>query len=123
MITSREFLDLVLDQMADFGCVTARRMFGGVGIYRNGVMFALIADDVLYLKAAPSNIQDFDAEDLEPFTYRTGGGKKAVMSYRRAPFRCLEDEDSMTEWCRKAFAAACEGPDRRRARMRQSGSR
>jgi DNA transformation protein len=86
MITSREFLDLVLDQMADFGCVTARRMFGGVGTYWNGVMFALIADDVLYLKAAPSNIQDFDAEDLEPITYRTGGGKKAVMSYRRAPF-------------------------------------
>jgi DNA transformation protein len=40
---------LVLEQMADFGFVTARRMFGGAGIYRDGMMFALIADDVLYL--------------------------------------------------------------------------
>jgi DNA transformation protein len=111
LTASREFLDLVLEQMADFGCVTARSMFGAVGIYRGGVMFALIADDVLYLKATPSNIPDFDAEGLEPFTYRREG-KKTVMSYRRAPVRCLEGHDSMTEWCRKAWAAASEEPER-----------
>jgi DNA transformation protein len=31
------------------GRSVARRMFGGFGLYCDGVMFALIADDVLYL--------------------------------------------------------------------------
>ncbi len=107
MAASREFLDYVLDQMALFGRVTARRMFGGAGIYRDGIMFALIADDVLYLKASSANSPDFEAEGLEPFTYAVADGVKTIMSYRRAPARCLEDQQAMAEWCRKAWTAAC----------------
>lgn len=115
MAASREFLEYVLDQMALFGGATARRMFGGAGIYRDGVMFALVADDVLYLKSTPSNSPDFEAEGLEPFTYAKADGVKTVMSYRRAPARCLEDPQAMAEWCRKAWGAACERPKKRRA--------
>jgi len=127
MAASREFLDYVLEQMALFGVARARRMFGGAGIYRDGLMFALIADDVLYLKAAPSNSADFDAEGLEPFNYAAAGGKRTVMSYRRAPARCLEDPQAMAEWCRKAWAAASEGSRKRRLkppeRVRRNRSR
>src|SRR5262245_1838383 len=127
MVASREFLDYVLEQMALFGVARARRMFGGAGIYRDGVMFALIADDVLYLKATPSNSADFDAEGLEPFNYAAAGGKRTVMSYRRALARCLEDPHAMAEWCRKAWAAASEGSRKRRLkppeRVRRNRSR
>ena len=116
MAASRDFVELVLEQMASR--TTARRMFGGVGIYRDGIMFALIADDVLYFKVASSNRHDFDVEGLEPFTYTARAGKKTVMSYRRAPVRCLEDQDSMAEWSRKAWAAACEKPQTRRSRKK-----
>jgi DNA transformation protein and related proteins len=114
LATSREFVEFVLEQMS--AGASARRMFGGVGIYRDGVMFALIADDVLYFKVTPSNNHDYDAEGLESFAYKTAGGRRTVMSYRRAPACCMDDRDSMAEWSQKAWAAACEKPKRRQPR-------
>jgi len=104
--TSAEFLDFITEQMAGFGPVTARRMFGGAGIFRDGVMFALIAGEVLYLKADDTTKARFEAEGLGPFTYATSRESRTVMSYWRAPSRCLDDPDEMTDWCRAAFAVA-----------------
>ncbi len=106
MSTSAEFLAFVTEQMAGFGPVDVRRMFGGAGVFRDGVMFALIADEVLYLKADETTEADFKAEGLAPFTYQTKRNPRTVMSYWRAPERCLDDPDDMTEWCRNAFAVA-----------------
>ena len=47
MSVSDEFLAFVLDLLDAWGGVTARKMFGGAGLYRDGVMFALVADDGL----------------------------------------------------------------------------
>ncbi|NJM30820.1 MAG: TfoX/Sxy family protein [Rhizobiales bacterium] len=92
--------------MAEFGTVSIRKMFGGAGVYRDSLMFALVADDVLYLKADAESRKDFDAEGLPPFVYEAAGGKRTVMSYFRAPEACLDDPGQMAEWCRKAYAAA-----------------
>jgi len=100
------FTDFLKEQMAGFGPVSVKRMFGGAGIYRDGLMFALVADDVLYLKADDASRAGFEAERLGPFVYEAKGGKKAVMSYWRAPERCLDDPDEMAAWCRIAYAAA-----------------
>ena len=59
MSVSDEFLLYVLDQFSDWGNVSARRMFGGAGLYRDGKMFGLIADDVAYLKVDDSNREEF----------------------------------------------------------------
>ena len=40
MPLSDEFLAYVLDQFSLWGDVTARKMFGGAGLYRDGKMFA-----------------------------------------------------------------------------------
>jgi iron-sulfur cluster assembly protein len=85
---------------------SARRMFGGAGVFRDGLMFALIINEVLYLKADEATEGDFKAEGLSPFTYETKRDTRTVMSYWRAPERCLDDPDDMTEWCRKAYAVA-----------------
>ena len=106
MSVSTEFLDFIAEQMVQFGPVTARRMFGGAGIFRGGVMFALIAGEVLYLKADAVTKVDFETEGLKPFTYATKHGPNTIMSYWRAPSRCLDDPEEMEIWCRKAFAAA-----------------
>lgn len=103
---SGQFGDFLKEQMAGFGSVSIRRMFGGLGIYSDGLMFALVASDVLYLKADAESANDFEAEDLRPFTYATSSGENTITSYRRAPSRCFDDPDEMTLWCRKAFAAA-----------------
>ncbi len=81
-------------------------MFGGAGLFRDGLMFALIADDVLFFKVDAESAADFEAENLAAFTYITKKGDKGVMSYRRAPERCLDDPDQMVEWAIKGFYAA-----------------
>jgi DNA transformation protein and related proteins len=106
MAASAEYLDFITEQLSDFGPVTVRRMFGGAGIFRDGLMFALIAGETLYLKADNVLQGEFEALSLPPFTYGAKGAKRTVMSYWRAPEACLDDRDEMTEWARKAFAAA-----------------
>lgn len=106
MPTSAEYLDFIKEQFSGFGPVTVRRMFGGAGVYQDGLMFALIADETLYLKADSVSRGEFEALSLPPFTYTAKGEKKIVMAYWRAPEACLDDLDEMTLWARKAFAAA-----------------
>ena len=94
------------DLFSAFGRVTVRRMFGGAGIYAEGVMFALIADGVIYLKTDEENAPAFEREALPPFTYATKNGRRGVMSYRRMPDRLYDDPDELVAWTRAAVAAA-----------------
>jgi DNA transformation protein len=106
MATSAGYLDFIKEQFSGFGPVTVRRMFGGAGVYHDGLMFALIADEMLYLKADSVSRGEFEALKLPPFTYTAKGEKKIVMAYWRAPETCLDERDEMTLWAGKAFAAA-----------------
>lgn len=100
-----EFVEHVLELLAPFGSVSARRMFGGFGIYRDALMFALVAGDVLYLKADTENRGEFEEAGSEPFSY-TVRRKQVILSYWRAPEEALENAESMRTWARSAFAAA-----------------
>ncbi|HUV35707.1 MAG TPA: TfoX/Sxy family protein [Patescibacteria group bacterium] len=104
MAVSEAYLRYVVDQLAVFGPVAPRRMFGGAGLYRNGTMFALIADDVLYFKVDDSNRQDYETMDSEPF--RPYAGKTTVMSYYEVPADIVENRDELAAWAIGAYAAA-----------------
>lgn len=106
MAASAEFIAFLKEQMAGFGPVTSRRMFGGAGLYRDGTIFALVVDDTLYLKIDAGSRADFEAEALGPFTYDTKLGERTITSYWRCPERCLDDPAEMTLWCAKAWGAA-----------------
>jgi TfoX/Sxy family transcriptional regulator of competence genes len=67
MAVSDEFIDYVIDQLLAWGEVSARKMFGGAGLYCDGRMFGLIADDVAYLKVDDSNREDFVKAGAAPF--------------------------------------------------------
>jgi DNA transformation protein len=105
MTADREFVGYVVESLRDLGPVRARRMFGGHGIFMNGLMFGLIADDQLYLKVDDGNRAAFEAEGLQPFTYN-GKGKPVAMSYREAPSEGFDDPEILCEWAREAYAAA-----------------
>ena len=105
MARSSEFVDFVLESLEPLGGVSARRMFGGWGIYKDGVMFALIAYDQLYLKVDDDNRAAFEARGLQPFIY-TGKGRPIRMSYREAPGEGFDDPDILCDWARGACAAA-----------------
>jgi DNA transformation protein and related proteins len=102
---SAGFLDFLKEQMAGFGPVTVRRMFGGAGLYHDGLMFGLVADDTLYFKIDDEALPAFEREGSSPFVYGAKG-HKATMSYRRAPGVCLDDPEEMVRWARIAYAAA-----------------
>jgi DNA transformation protein len=106
MTASDGYIDFLKEQLAGLGPVAVRRMFGGAGVYCGGVMFALIADATLYLKADEATRGDFEAEGLEPFRYQAKGGRSTVMSYWRAPERLYDEPEEMLAWARKALAAA-----------------
>lgn len=107
MTASEGFKDFITDQLASFGPVRIRNMFGGAGVYADDVMFALIADDTLYLKADESSVPAFEAEGMGPFTYKAEGRKPIAMSYWELPPRLLEEADELAEWARQAQTIAC----------------
>lgn len=100
-----EFVEHVIEMMAPWAVVRARRMFGGYGLYREATMFALVTDETLYLKADELNRDRFIAARSSPFVYE-GGGRRIEMSYWRAPDECLDEPAQMAEWCKLAWEAA-----------------
>ncbi|PIW30622.1 MAG: transcriptional regulator [Rhodospirillales bacterium CG15_BIG_FIL_POST_REV_8_21_14_020_66_15] len=105
MTMSRDFKEHLLDLLATLGPVEARRMFGGGGLYLDGTMFALVADDVLYLKADDGNREDFEAAGVPPFTYQRRG-KSVALGYFQAPEDILDDAEELSAWSRRAWEAA-----------------
>lgn len=82
-----------------------RRMFGGHGIFCDGVMFALIADEVLYLKVDCESWPVFADAGCEPFVYEKRG-KPIEMSYWTVPEDTAEDVENLRPWAHLALAAA-----------------
>lgn len=93
------------DLLAPLGGVSFRRMFGGHGVYRDGLMFGLVAFDTFYLKVDDENRARFEAEGLGPFVYE-GKGKPMVLSYHRPPDAALDDASEMRPWAESGYAAA-----------------
>ncbi|CAL94908.1 TfoX/Sxy family protein [Azoarcus olearius] len=100
-----EFTDHLVETFAALGAVRARRMFGGHGLYLDGVMFGLVVDDVLYLKADAQTLPRFAELGLPCFEYARNG-RTVQVSYHRAPDEVLESPDAAAQWGRLALAAA-----------------
>lgn len=102
--------DHIRELFVVFGAVSVRRMFGGAGLYADGVMFGLVSDGQIYLKADAATAAAFEREGCGPFEYGTKAGKRAVMSYWRLPDRLYDDPDDLAQWAKRALAAAQRKP-------------
>lgn len=102
MAVSDDYLEYILDQFSAWGDVTSRKMFGGAGLYREGKMFGLVADNVLYLKVDDTNRDRFVAAGSAPF--KPYPDKPAMKSYYEIPPEILEDSDKLIEWARVSLA-------------------
>ncbi len=100
-----EYIEHLEEVFEVFGPITVRRMFGGYGIYHNGLMFALVADDTLYLKADAENRGYFDDAGLGPFEYNKSG-KVVKLSYYQAPDEIMDDREQAADCARRSFEAA-----------------
>ena len=98
--------DYIRDLFSEFGTVHIRRMFGGAGIYAGDLMFGLVSDELIYLKADAGTVSAFERENCAPFQYTTKHGKRAVMSYWRLPDRLYDNPAELSQWARQALAVA-----------------
>lgn len=96
------FLTHILELLKPLGGVTARAMFGGYGLYRNGKMFAIVVEGELFFKVTGKVQAEYEARGLKPFTYERQG-KPVSLSYFQAPAECLDDAHPMEEWARKSL--------------------
>ena len=87
-----------------FGRVSARRMFGGHGIFHEGRMFGLVSGERLYLKTDEESRAKFEAKGLAPFEYMRSG-KLTPTSYVEAPPEIYEDREEAARWARLAWEA------------------
>ena len=100
-----QFVEYLHEVFQDFGPLTSRKMFGGHGLYHQGLMFGLIADDTLYLKADKDSSAEFEALGLMPFQYQKGD-KIVSMSYYQAPESIYDDPEQASAWASLAYKTA-----------------
>lgn len=103
-----EFVDYLHEVFERFGAITARKMFGGYGLYHDGLMFGLVSNDMLYLKADAENAGYFEEQGLGRFEY-SRDGKTRSMAYYLAPAELMEDRELAALWARRSYGAALRG--------------
>jgi len=108
-----EFIAYLPEVFELFGTIHSRKMFGGYGIYHDGLMFALVANDTLYLKADAENVRFFEELGLAPFEYQREG-KMAKMSYYQAPAEFMEDREQAELWAQRSYDAALRAQRKKR---------
>lgn len=100
-----DYVIYLLEQLTGFGDVEAKSMFGGFGLYLDGLMFGIVANDTLYFKVDAISKPEFEALDLKPFTFEKNG-RKGTMSYHLAPASAVDNAEELCEWARKGHDAA-----------------
>lgn len=100
------FVDHVTDLLSDLGPVQVKRMFGGVGLYQGDLMFALIFDDSLYLKADKGTEAQFEAAGSSPFTFEMKGERTGILHYWRLPDEAGDDRAAACRWAGLAVETA-----------------
>jgi DNA transformation protein len=102
--------EFIRELFTPFRPVTVRRMFGGAGIFCEGLMFALVFDGAIYLKVDEACIPDFEREGSRPFVYTRakspGRVGRASLAYWRLPERLYDDPDELAVWATRALAIA-----------------
>ena len=109
-----QFVQYVVDLSQVIGPVYSKRMFGGHGIFLEGIMFGLVFNSTLYFKVDCDSRERFISRGLSPFSYERKG-KPTNLNYYQAPEEVLDDLDIMRDWSNYAFEAAIKAAAKRKA--------
>lgn len=97
-----DLLEYVLDQLVGFGLVLPRAMFGGYGLYHDGVFFGIVAGDRLYFKTDDRARGRYEARGSEPFH---ASSHQTLWSYYEVPADVLHDPTELVTWAADAVRA------------------
>jgi len=114
MSVSEEYLEFVAEQLQTIGEVTTKKMFGGAGIYHDGLFFALVANDILYFKVDDTNLFDYENAGMKPF--KPFDNKPMTMMYYEVPVNVLEDPGELGVWAKRSIEVARKKPKKKKKR-------
>lgn len=98
--------DEIADLFAAFAEVKVRRMFGGSGLYAEGLMFAIEVDGIIYLKADPAFAAALEPRGSSPFSYEAQGAVRTMRGFWSVPEAALDDADELATLARHALMLA-----------------
>ena len=101
------------DLFAAFGRITLRRMFGGEGIFVNGLIVGIVVRDQIYLKTDEATRAAYKNEGCKPFIFKTRT-KKIASSYFAIPDRLYDEPDELAAWARQAHAVSLAKPKKKK---------
>lgn len=106
MVASDGYAEFLREQLAPLGRLTLRRMFGKTGVFCQGLMFAMIADDTLYVRVDDHTRALFrEAQSAPPLSYEKRG-VTIDLAFWRVPDRLLDEPEELVTWAHAALAAA-----------------
>jgi DNA transformation protein and related proteins len=88
-----------------FGPVSVKRMFGGHGVYSDGLCFAVESGGEVYLKADAEAEKNYAEAGSTPFIF-VARGKPMTTSYWRLVASAYDDPDELRRWSALAVGAA-----------------
>ncbi|MBC8412891.1 MAG: TfoX/Sxy family protein [Nitrospira sp.] len=105
MKKTSEFIEFLEEVFEKFGIIDIKKMFGGYGVYHEGLMFGLVERNTLYLKADIKTKELFESMELSQFSYRRKD-KTIKMSFYRAPEEIFDDKNLAVKWADLAYGSA-----------------
>jgi DNA transformation protein len=105
----------VCEALEPIGTVSMRKMMGAAVLYLDGIVFAVL-DDELWLKADAESAPIWDAAGCARFSFTLKGGTVESMNYRRAPSEVHDDAEAMQHWANVAVAAGQRAAAKKRPR-------
>lgn len=105
-----DFVEYVIkDLLSDMSGISSRPMFGGYGLYKDGVIFGIVADDKLYFKVGKMNQKKYEDAGCEPLTYDTKKRKDIALSYWEVPADIMEDREEVCVWVNESLKISRQG--------------
>ncbi|HUN41688.1 MAG TPA: TfoX/Sxy family protein [Acetobacteraceae bacterium] len=108
-----QYRDFILDLLAPLRPQT-RRMFSGIGLFADGVMFGMLIREACYLRVSDATRGRFEAAGSMPFSYDRAGRMVSLSAYYAVPEGLLDQPDDLLQWARDAIGAAATVKRRRK---------
>jgi len=123
MVASDSFAEFLREHLAPLGHVTLRRMFGKSGVFCDGVMFAMVTENTLYVRVDEYNRATFKEAESFPQLNYAKKGSTIDLAFWRVPERLFDEPDELVVWARAALAAAHRVAAKRTATLPQRKSK
>ena len=120
---SANYRGFLQDLFSGLGALEIRPMFGVGGLFCDGTMIAVIANETVFLKTDETSRRDYLREGSKPFVYQVRDGGKIVTSYYALPSRFLDDPEEAVRWGRRAYEIALRSPTALRKERRRTKPR